>query len=143
MPNNAVETYRDAQKRARLFQEHRDDIDGVIVVLPNFGNEQGVACVLDMATLNVPVLVQARDDTNDGLGLATRRDTSCGKPSLCHNLSQDGIPFTTTRLHTCKINSREFAENLARFAGICSVGRGLCGAPMGAIGPPAMRRTCE
>lgn len=134
VPNGAVETYQDAQKCARLFQEHRDDIDGVVVVLPNFGDEQGVTCALDLAKLNVPVLVQACDDTNDVLGLATRRDAFCGKLSLCHNLSEYGIPFTNTRLHTCKINSTEFAEDLARFAGICRVVRGLRGARIGAIG---------
>ena len=42
VPNGAVETYQDAQKCAPLFQEHRDNIDGVVVVLPNFGDEQGV-----------------------------------------------------------------------------------------------------
>src|SRR5256714_13841280 len=53
-----VETYADARKCADLFRANRDAIDGVLVCLPNFGDEKGVADPLKMAQLNVPVLVQ-------------------------------------------------------------------------------------
>lgn len=38
-----VETHADARKCAALFREHRERIAGVLVVLPNFGDEKGVA----------------------------------------------------------------------------------------------------
>src|SRR6476659_9109084 len=38
-----VETYADARKCADLFSAHRHQIDGVLVVLPSFGDEKGVA----------------------------------------------------------------------------------------------------
>ena len=38
-------------------------IDGIIVTLPNFGDERAIADTLRMADLNVPVLVQATPDT--------------------------------------------------------------------------------
>ena len=66
VPNGAVETYNDAKKCAALFKQKRDEIDGVIVVLPNFGDEQAVTQAIDMSQLNVPVLVQARDEADFG-----------------------------------------------------------------------------
>ncbi|MCL6614662.1 MAG: fucose isomerase, partial [Firmicutes bacterium] len=48
-PSGAVETREDAAKCAKLFREHREEIDGIIVSLPNFGDEVGVVTALDLA----------------------------------------------------------------------------------------------
>ena len=53
-----VETHADARKCAELFKRHADEIDGILVVLPNFGDEKGVADTLKLSGLNVPVLIQ-------------------------------------------------------------------------------------
>src|SRR5438270_2507345 len=53
-----VETFKEARQCAELFARHRDEISGVLVVLPNFGDEKGVAETLHLAELNVPVLIQ-------------------------------------------------------------------------------------
>jgi L-fucose isomerase-like protein len=135
VPNGAVETYSDAKKCAGLFKQKRDEIDGVIVVLPNFGDEQAVVQAIDMSELNVPVLVQAcgeQDATK--LPLGKRRDSFCGKLSVCNNLYQYAIPFTNTTYHTCHIDDEVFTEDLNRFAAICRVVNGLRGARIGAIG---------
>ena len=39
----AVETFQEAKHCAELFKKHADEIDGIIVTLPNFGDERGVA----------------------------------------------------------------------------------------------------
>ena len=39
----AIESLTDAQKCADLFKAHREEIDGVLVTLPNFGDERAVA----------------------------------------------------------------------------------------------------
>ncbi|MCU0503366.1 MAG: fucose isomerase, partial [Anaerolineae bacterium] len=39
----AVETWEDAKRCAELFKAQRDRIDGILVVLPNFGDERGIA----------------------------------------------------------------------------------------------------
>ena len=44
-----VETFAEAQKCAALFKKHADEIDGILVVLPNFGDEKGVAETIKMA----------------------------------------------------------------------------------------------
>ena len=135
VPNGAVETYSDAKKCAALFKQKQDDIDGVIVVLPNFGDEQAVTQAIDMSQLDVPVLVQACDEADaTKLTLDKRRDSFCGKLSLCNNLYQYGIPFTNTTYHTCCITGDTFKEDLKRFAAVCRVVNGLRGARIGAIG---------
>ena len=39
----AVETYEEAKRCAELFKSKADAIDGVIVTLPNFGDERAIA----------------------------------------------------------------------------------------------------
>ncbi|MEW6046524.1 MAG: fucose isomerase, partial [Bacillota bacterium] len=99
-PYGAVESYADAKKYAAFFKQHRDVIDGVLVTLPNFGDERAVADTLRMAGLSVPVLVHAFPDEVSKMGVHLRRDAFCGKISVCNNLRQYGIPFSLTRMHT-------------------------------------------
>jgi L-fucose isomerase-like protein len=73
-PNGAIETFADAKVCAELFRQNSKEIDGIIITLPNFGDELGVVNTLDLAKLNVPVLIQACDDDLDKVGVATRRD---------------------------------------------------------------------
>ena len=40
--HGAVETYEDAKKCAALFKRHAAEIDGIIITLPNFGEERGL-----------------------------------------------------------------------------------------------------
>jgi L-fucose isomerase-like protein len=55
----AVETYTEAQHCAELFKKHAEEIDGIIVTLPNFGEERGIVDAIRLSGLKVPVLVQA------------------------------------------------------------------------------------
>ena len=60
----AVETHEEAKRCAALFRSKGEQIDGVIVTLPNFGDERAIADTLRLARLSVPVLVQATPDTS-------------------------------------------------------------------------------
>lgn len=130
----AVVTYQEAKICAKLFRENRDSIDGIVVVLPNFGEELGIAEAIDMADLDVPVLIQACDDDFDKLDMANRRDAFCGKISVCNNLKQRGIPYTLTKLHTCPIDSADFRADMERFAGVCRVVKGIRGSRIAMLG---------
>jgi L-fucose isomerase-like protein len=130
----AVETYDDARRCAELFKSKADDIDGVIVTLPNFGDERAIADTLRLARLNVPVLVQATPDTPAKMGITHRRDSFCGKMSACNNLRQYGQPYSLTTLHTESPDSTEFANDLEWFASVCRVVKGLRNLRIGAIG---------
>ncbi|SMC87255.1 L-fucose/L-arabinose isomerase family protein [Pedobacter nyackensis] len=129
-----VETFHDAQKCAELFKRHRDEIMGILVVLPNFGDERGVAETLKLAQLNVPVLVQAYPDDLDKLDVARRRDSWCGKISVCNNLYQFGIKYTLTTKHVVHPSDPSFIEDLKNFAAVCRVVKGLRNVRIGAIG---------
>ena len=133
-PCGAIETREHAKLCADLFRKNAEKIDGIIIVLPNFGDELGVVQTLDMAKLDVPVLVQACDDEIDKLSVAERRDAFCGKLSVCNNLYQYGIPFTNTTYHTYPIESEEFLSDLDFFKRVCRVVKGLRNARIGAIG---------
>ena len=100
-----VETFEDSKRCAALFKANRDRIDGVIVTLPNFGDERAIANTLRLADLGVPVLVQATPDTAGKMTIQYRRDSFCGKMSACNNLRQYGIPYSLTKLHTESLDS--------------------------------------
>jgi L-fucose isomerase-like protein len=130
----AVLTFDEAKTCAGLFRKNAEIISGIIVILPNFGEETGVAEAIDLAKLNVPVLIQACDDDFGKLDMANRRDAFCGKISLCNNLYQRNIKFTDTTYHTCSIDSEEFTGDIERFAGVCRVVGGLKGARIAMLG---------
>ena len=130
----AVETFEDAQKCAELLASRAKDIDGLIVTLPNFGDERAVAETIKRSGLGVPVLIQAEPDVAGRMTSAQRRDSFCGKISVCNNLRQAGIPFTLTTSHTEKVTSDEFKADLDRFAAVCRIIAGLRNVRFGAIG---------
>jgi L-fucose isomerase-like protein len=130
----AVETLADAQRCADLFKRHRDEIDGVIVTLPNFGDERGVANAIRMSGLEAPVLVHAFPDDPGKMLMGGRRDSFCGKISVTNNLWQYGIQFSLTSLHTVSPSSASFRADLDSFAGTCRVVNGLKNVRVGVIG---------
>lgn len=130
----SVESAADAHRCADLFKAHRDEIDGVLVTLPNFGDERAVANTLRWAGLDVPVLVHAFPDDALQMTVTDRRDSFCGKMSVCNNLVQYGIKFSLTALHTVEPEGESFRADLRKFAATCRVARGLKGARVGAIG---------
>ncbi len=129
-----VETFEDAKKCAALFARNAQNIDGIIVTLPNFGDEKAVAETVKRSGLNVPILIQAEPDAQRTMTIASRRDSFCGKISVCNNLRQAGIPYTLTKSHTVGLTSAEFKKELDNFASVCRIVRGLENVRFGAIG---------
>ncbi len=132
--HGAVETREEALKCGELFKAHAGEIDGIIVTLPNFGEERGIAEALRHAGLPMPVLIQATPDSAGKMTIADRRDSFCGKMSACSNLKQYGIPYSLTTLHTEAPESAEFAADLDWFAAVCRTVKGLRRLRVGAIG---------
>ncbi len=133
-PYGAVESLSDARKCAALFKEHREAIDGVLITLPNFGDERAAANTLRFSGLQVPVLVHAFSDTATKMSISDRRDSFCGKMSVCNGLRQYGIPFSLTSQHTMDPESAAFLADLKAFGAVCRVVRALRGARVGIIG---------
>ncbi|MBM4086396.1 MAG: hypothetical protein FJ272_16545, partial [Planctomycetes bacterium] len=59
----AVETPREGEVYAEFLRQHRGQFGGVIVSLPNFGDETGAVSALRDA--GVPILIQAYPDDLD------------------------------------------------------------------------------
>ncbi len=130
----SVVTYEDSKKCAALFKANREKIDGILVTLPNFGEERGIADTIRLAGLDVPVLIHAFPDELNKMTIADRRDSFCGKMSACNNLTQYGIKYSITTLHTVDPESASFRSDLQKFGAVCRVVKGLRRARFGQVG---------
>jgi L-fucose isomerase-like protein len=130
----SVETWSDSRKIADLFKANREKIDGILVTLPNFGEERGIADALRLAGLDVPVLVHAFPDEPGRMTIEHRRDSFCGKMSACNNLRQYGIRYSLTSQHTMDPESAAFREDLRAFGAVCRVVKAMRGARFAQIG---------
>ncbi len=133
-PYGSIESLEDARKCADLFKQHSAEIDGVVVTLPNFGDERAISNALRWANLDVPVLVQAYPDEPTKMSIQDRRDSFCGKMSACNNLRQYGLKYSLTTSHTVDPESAEFRADLAQFGATCRIVGGLKNVRLGAIG---------
>ncbi|HNP21746.1 MAG TPA: L-fucose/L-arabinose isomerase family protein [Panacibacter sp.] len=129
-----VETFAEAQKCAALFKQHADAIDGILVVLPNFGDEKGVAETIKWSGLNVPVLIQAYPDEPGKMDVVNRRDAWCGKISVCNNLYQFGIKYSLTTKHVVSPSDASFIADMKNFIAVCRVVKGMRKVRIGAVG---------
>ncbi len=143
IPENAtatgcIETYSDARICGDLFRKNSDRITGIIVTLPNFGDELGVVNSIVHSGLQVPILLHAASDDINRLSLSERRDAFCGKISVANSFYQYNIPFTNTTNHTSAVDSEEFAADIVRFDRICRLTGGLKSARIGQLGTRPM-----
>ncbi len=130
--HGAVETPREGEVYANFLNAHRDRFGGVILCLPNFGDETGAVAALRSA--GVPILIQAYPDTLDKMAPAVRRDSFCGKFSVMDVFCQYGLPFTVAKPHTVHPASPAFEANVDFFDRVCRVVHGMRGMVVGAIG---------
>ncbi len=128
----AVETMEEGLQYAKFLKEHQGEYDGIILCLPNFGDENGALVALE--GVNVPILVQAYPDELDKMDFTHRRDAVCGKIAMCNCLRQRGMRYTLTDKIAESPSSEDFAKDLEKFAAICRVVSGMRHVHIGAIG---------
>jgi L-fucose isomerase-like protein len=133
-PGGVIMSWKDAQRCAALFHENGARIDGILITLPNFGDERAAADCVKLSGLTVPVFVHAFADAPGEFSIQQRRDSFCGKLSVCNNLTQYGIPYSIGRAHVVSPDSPVFTEELRWFLDVCRVVRGLRGSRIGSIG---------
>ncbi|MFA7157768.1 MAG: hypothetical protein WC299_00580 [Kiritimatiellia bacterium] len=131
-PHGAVETAREGKIFAEFLRKNRGKYDGVIICLPNFGDENGA--LVAMRDEKVPIFVMAYPDELDKLRPEQRRDAFCGKLSVMDVFVQAGIKFTALAPHTVHPQSARFRDNVDYFARVCRVVNGMRGMVVGAIG---------
>jgi L-fucose isomerase-like protein len=128
----AVETREEGERYANFLRQNQGKFDGVILSLPNFGDEFGAVTALKEA--GVPILIQAYPDDLDKMGPALRRDSFCGKLSIMDVFQQFGLKFTTLKPHVVDPLSDKFKENVDYFDRVCRVVKAVKGLTVGAIG---------
>jgi L-fucose isomerase-like protein len=128
----AVETPQEGEIFAEFLRANRGRFGGVIVCLPNFGDETGAVAALEHA--GVPIWIQAYPDEYEKMGPSLRRDSFCGKISIMDVFRQYGVKFTTMKPHTVRPGSDRFKENVDEFDRVCRVANGIKGMVVGAIG---------
>ena len=128
----AVETPVEGEVYANFLRAQRGKFGGVIVCLPNFGDETGAVAALQEA--GVPIWIQAYPDDYDRMGPALRRDSFCGKISIMDVFHQYGVKFTALKPHTVRPGSERFKTNVDEFDRVCRVVAGVKGMVVGAVG---------
>ncbi len=128
----AVETPAEGQVYAEFLARNRGRYQGVILCLPNFGDETGAVAAL--RDCGVPILIQAYPDELARMDFASRRDAFCGKFSIMDVFLQYGLPFTAFPPHTVAPTSAAFAAQVRDFAAVCRVVAGMKRFNVGAVG---------
>lgn len=128
----AVETIEEGKRYAEFLEQNRGKYQGVILCLPNFGDENGALVALKKC--GVPILVEAYRDEEGKMDFAHRRDALCGKIAMCNVLRQHKLPYTLFQPFTCNPQDPEFRGHLDQFASICRVVDGMKECNIGAIG---------
>ena len=128
----AVETAAEGRAFAGFLAEHRGEYDGVLLVLPNFGDENGASEAL--CDCGVPIYLLAYPDELDKMDFQSRRDAFCGKLSIMDVFTQFNLPFTAWEPHTLHPSSPRFAEEMRQFAAVCRIVRGMKRCRIGAFG---------
>lgn len=128
----AVELRAEGEEFNKFLKEHDGEYDGLILCLPNFGDENGIKEAIK--DINVPILLQAYPDELDKLDFASRRDAFCGKLGLCAVLKQMQAKIVHTESFTVHPLSDEFNQELKQFIAICRIVKRMKHMRVGVLG---------
>jgi L-fucose isomerase-like protein len=128
----AIETAQEGQIFANFLRQNQGNFDGIILSLPNFGDENGAVAALKEA--GVPIFIQAYPDDFDRMGPDLRRDAFCGKFSIMDVFYQHNLKFTALKPHVVSPSSEPFKANLDHFDRLCRVIKGFRHLVVGAVG---------
>jgi len=128
----AVNGRKEGEIFALFLKKHEGEYDGVIMSLPNFGDENGAAVALK--DCKTPILIHAFPDRDGSMGITKRRDSFCGKVGMMSVLRQCGIKYSFFRPFTVSPSSEAFRKQLDKFASVCRIVNGLKNINIGAIG---------
>ena len=128
----AVETRDEGEVYANFLAEHAGEYDGLIICLPNFGDENGIKEAIK--DVKVPILLQAYPDELGKMDFACRRDAFCGKLGLCAVLKQMKVPFVSGEPFTMHPLSEEFHKEMTDFLAICRMVKRMHHMRIGVLG---------
>ena len=128
----AVETREEGEIYSKFLEEHHGEYDGLVICLPNFGDENGIKVAIQ--NVNVPILLQAYPDEIGKLDFASRRDAFCGKLGLCAVLKQMKTKYVLGDTHVTHPLSEEFHKDLCDFVAICRIVKQMKHMRIGVLG---------
>lgn len=127
-----VETPAEGKLYAKFLEANKGKVGGVILTLPNFGDENGAVAGLKNA--GVPIFVHAWPDDLDKMAPELRRDSFCGKFSVMDVFWQNGIQYTIDKPHTVALTDPRFKANIENFDSVCRIVGGMKDMTLGALG---------
>jgi len=130
--HGAVETYQEGVLFRQFLNQHLNEFDGVVICLPNFGDENGIKAAL--ADVRVPVLLQAYPDEIGLMDFSHRRDAFCGKLALSSVFKQMSFRFTSGMPFTMHPLSDHFKKELDNFVSTCRIVKKMKGLRIGVFG---------
>jgi L-fucose isomerase-like protein len=130
--HGAVETAAEGEKYADFLKRNAGKYDGIVLSLPNFGDETGAITALK--DCGAPILIQAYPDELDKMAPALRRDSFCGKCSIMDVFHQNQLAFTALKPHTISPKGKAVAAQLDYFARVCRVVKKMKNMSVGAVG---------
>ena len=130
--HGAVSNKEDAVKYAKFLKSNEGKYDGVILTLPNFGDESSAVEALRAA--GVPIFIHGYPDELNKMSPEFRRDSFCGKFSVMDVFYQYGMKFTALQPHVVSPVSKTFDLNIEHFDRVCRVVGGFKNMVIGAVG---------
>jgi L-fucose isomerase-like protein len=127
-----IENAEEGRKYAAFLEAHKGEYDGVILCLPNFGDENGAIAAL--RDCGVPILIQAYPDEIGKMDFEQRRDAYCGKFSIMDVFYQYNLPFTAFKPHVIHPTAEKFEKQVLDFAAVCRIVKRMKRFTVGAIG---------
>ena len=128
----AISNPEEARIYADFLKANEGKYQGIILSLPNFGEEASLVEALRKAT--VPIFIHAYPDELKKMKMEQRRDSFCGKFSVMDIFYQYGLKYTSLEPHVVDPEADEFAENIEHFDKVCRVTNGLKDMAVGAVG---------
>jgi L-fucose isomerase-like protein len=137
MPEDAtehggVQSTDEGRKFAAFLKAHEGKYDGVVLTLPNFGNEN--SAILGLRDCGTPILIQAYPDKVGLMDVKHRRDAFCGKISIMDLFHQAKLPYTVYPPHTIFPLDPRFDKHLQDFAALCRLVKRMRRVTVGAVG---------
>ena len=126
----AVETPEEGRRYAAFLEQNRGNYDGVILCLPNFGDENGAIERPQCRRADPRPGLSRRDGQ---LAPDLRRDAFCGKISIMDVFCQQGIKFTALKPHVVD-PAGGVRRNVDYFDRVCRTVAGMKDVRLGAIG---------
>lgn len=130
--HGAVETTAEGVVYREFLEANRGRYDGLVICLPNFGDENGIKAAI--RDCDLPIFVQAYPDRLDEMDFEHRRDAFCGKLGLTSVLTQMKKAYTTFLPFTTHPDSPAFDQQMQQFIAICRIVKKMKNMRVGAVG---------